>query len=291
MQSPVARSPNPLAYADQGGEYVAPEVPPGPTSKEAHRAAKQRQSRFPSPVARRRRPVSNLAEMLKSVKISDAETGDTTDTTDTTNSLEAVKAAEELIAAKQVVDQQDAEQLAKLPLLRPGDVFDEFEGTAKGFRYEDGYSVSYNSSGQYRITVERSKPYDEDKTNAIVTRYPTGMAWMYWTFKTFGDESLSIQECLFRFGMGGWSRPNGMQGKVIFLDESKSMGRSFAIMLCKDGRNALSRKQEQEEGVFRIWRSCIPEELKDVIATGELINVRDGRTAPRWWEMSLQPDN
>jgi hypothetical protein len=280
MSTPVARPPSPVAATDPGGLDVAPEVPPGPSSKELHRAAKEPQARSPSPLKcrRKQRPVAKLEELLNAVKIEDADNGDD-------SALAAIDAAQQLIERKGAADKEDDKELAKLPLLRPGDAFDEFSDGAKGFRYMDGHHVSYNAKGQYRVSAERSRPYENDKVHAIVTRFPTGLSWMYWTNNKFGSESLSLEECLFRFGMAGWKRPSGMQGKVIYLDDTKTMDCAFTLMLSHDGCNALSRQQEQNAGVFRVWRSAVPDRIQKVITTGELINVRNSHEAPRWWDM------
>lgn len=273
---------SPQSPADSGGN-LSSEAPRGPTAKELHRSAKQPQARSPSPTKARRqpRPVTNLEELLKNASVNDVETCDK-------SALAAVDVAQQLIKEKDEVDRQDAEQLANLPLLRAGEVFNELADGAKGFRYEDGYQVSYNTRGEYRVSTERSEHYEKDTVHVIVTQYPTGLSFMYWTNKTFGDEALSLEECLFRFGMAGWKRPNGMQGKVIYLDETQSLSNCFTLMLChNNGRNVASRQQEKDPEVFRVWRSAVPDELKDVIATGELINVRNGKKAPRWFEMEL----
>lgn len=282
MFAPTAPPPSPIADTDRGSRDVAPEAPRGPTSKELHRAAKAKapQARSPSPRKGRRKssPVANLEQLMNSVKINDSETGDE-------SAMAAIDAAQQLIEQKDLADKEDAKELAKLPLLSPGDVFDEFSDGAKGFRYKDGYAISYNAKGEYRVSEERSGPFDKDKVHVIVTQYPKGLSWMYWTDKKLGSNSLALEECLFRFGMAGWTRPSGMQGKVIYLDETKSMSQAFTIMLCHNGRNALSRQHEQEPAVFRVWRSAVPDHVQKVITTGELINVRNSHDAPRWWEM------
>lgn len=280
MFAPTAPPPSPIADTDPGGLDVAPEAPRGPTSKELHRAAKAPQGRSPSPRKGRRKPspVANLEQLMNSVKINDSETGDE-------SAMAAIDAAQQLIEQKELADKEDAKELAKLPFLNPGDVFDEFSDGAKGFRYKDGHAVSYNAKGEYRVSKERSKPFEKDKVHVIVTRYPKGLSWMYWTDNKLGSNSMTLEECLFRFGMAGWTRPSGMQGKAIYLDDTKSMSQAFTIMLCHDGRNALSRQQEQEQGVYRVWRCSVPDHIQKVITAGELINVRNSHDAPRWWEM------
>jgi hypothetical protein len=197
--------------------------------------------------------------------------------------FDALKTAEKLIDDKSNADLQDTTNLLNLPILNPGDTFYERCSTAKGFRYKDGYSVSYNFLSEYKVSTERQEPYDKDKFHFVLTKYPTGLAWMYWTNKTF--TGLTIEECVLKFGIGGWHNSKGVKVKVIFTDDSKTIQNSFLIMICFGGCNIMSKFQEQDKDVFRVWRSAVPDLIQNLIVVGELINLRNGINAPMWWDV------
>jgi len=277
MPTPVKHAPDLDALAP---EDCASDLP---AAEDAHRRGKAVQAlRYPSPrkdARRRSPPARKLEDLLSSVSLEDHD-----DTQATQGALGAADAAEELIAEKAVADQDYQEQVNELPLLKPGEKLMNHE-VGMGFRVRDGYKVCYDID---YIVVEKKRAalYDKDKIWVYVAKWPAGFSWMYWTDATFGEENLTIGQCAIRFGMATFSKPFGVQTKEIFLDSRMTRENSFVIAIVTDDKDqVMSRQKEQNADVYRVWRSEVPNNIKQTIQLRELMNIRQRSTHVRWWEM------
>ena len=138
------------------------------------------------------------------------------------------------------------------------------------------------------IVVEKKRDalYDKSKIWVFVSTWPAGFAWMYWTDAKFGEEELTLDQCAIRFGMAIFSKPGGCQTKEIFLDSRMTSENSFVIAIVLDGKDqVMSRQKEKNADVYRVWRSDVPNSIKQTIQLRELMNIRQQSTHVRWWEM------
>jgi hypothetical protein len=260
---------------------VAPESPAPPAAEPGHRNGKQPVSRHPSPVkGRRKQPsVSDLQKQFDKVKLNTVE-----EPVEVEKSLAAIDAAEELMAQKAVSDEDYHKQVNELPLLNPGQKIMNCD-IGMGFRVRDGYKVSYDINS-VTAAKKRDALYDKNKIWVYVAKWPGGFSWMYWTDATFGDEKLTLGQCAIRFGMGIFSKPGRCHTKEIFLDSRMTGENSFVIAIVLDGKDqVMSRQKEQTADVYRVWRSEVPQDIKQTIQLRELINIRQKSDRVRWWEM------
>ena len=195
---------------------------------------------------------------------------------------ETIKNAQKLLQEKVEADNDFVAQTSNLPLLEPGQQLKQDE-VGLGFRVKIGYKVSFSSKGGCKVSEDKDSNCDDDTTVlTFVTRFPHGLAWVYWTDEKF--DKYSLGECAIKFGLGGYAK-NGLQSKVIFLDESRTFGNCFLLALTKNGIHILSRTSEENTGIYRLFRSAVPQNIKDTICLRELISVRQCIAEPRFWYM------
>ena len=195
--------------------------------------------------------------------------------------VRAIDEANALIDMKSKSNEEFTLQTANLPLLSAGQELKSSD-IGMGFRVLDGYGVYFGSRGGVRISETRDSDYNADKIRVFVMKYPHGLAWVYWSDLKFGENDHTLEHCVVNFGMGGWVR-NGLQAKVIFLDETRSLRNCFTMALTKDGNQIMSKSNEENAMVYRVFRSEVPEHLQRTIALRELLSIRQKVDEARWW--------
>lgn len=206
---------------------------------------------------------------------------------DTERALGVLSAAEQLMRDKDEADKADKEQLDKLPVLESGQVVLE-ENVGMGFCIRDGYQLAYNGRGDIKVSEKREGTYDKNKLHAIVMKYPAGCAWTYWTYEPIGPEGLPLGECINKFGMATIHRPSkDMMIKIAYVSKACTLDECFILFANRPhrGGQALVKSCEEDESVFRVYRSAVPDDIKTVIALRELLNVREQCQHTRFWEM------
>ena len=274
--------PSPTSSPFLGGAVAPPESPLSPAVESEHRDGKKPRSRHPSPMKGRRRsyPASSLEQEFNTFKIG------TVEDVDMKSPLAVLDVAKDLIEHKSSADVEYFEQVGQLPLLEPGQTIAN-KDIDMGFRVCDGYKVLYDIDST-SIDKHHNALYDETKVWVFVAKWPSGLSWMYWTDALFGDEKekLTLGECAVRFGIGIFSKPNGCTTKEVFLDSRTTAENSFVIAVALDGSGqVMSRQKETNADVYRVWRSEIPQNIKESIQLRELINIRQKSDHVRWWEM------
>jgi hypothetical protein len=210
---------------------------------------------------------------------------------DMRNILETTHLAEELIAAKAQAQKSDAKQLEMLPMLKPGQITSR-ESCPMGFRYKDGYRPTICTSGICKLSNERSPDYDDAIVHNVLLKWPSGMAWCYWTNLRVGPGVLTLEECMIQFGTAimEYTEDNGKQRirfKIIYLDKSLNIYNSFVLFRYNyfTGMQTPVDDYESDLSVKRIYRSDVPQELQNAILLVEAIALKKGSTYPHFWEM------
>lgn len=198
--------------------------------------------------------------------------------------LNAVDYAEQLIDEKKQADVAQQQAFNTLPLLNPGKLYSAKEAQ-HGFRILDGYTLSFNASGEVKVGKSRDETATLGKTLTIMPHTADGsLAWVYWNFE------LDLHNAMINYGMGGWiDSKRDIRAKVIYLNAERCSKPTKCFFLAmdrpSDGSRILIKGSENDPKVMRIYQSAIPDDLKPLIALRELINVRDGGNIPGFWEM------
>lgn len=261
-----------MAPVFDGGEF--------PRVEELHRAGKGTGERHPSPLkGRRKTPARSIDDLLKNVKITDHVEDDAS----TAKALGVLNYATELIDSKAKVDSEFEKQVSTLPLLSPGDVLKK-DDVGWGFRVHDGNTVLISTLGDVKIESGKN---DSDKIKAVVMKYPKGVSWGYWSYETLGPNKMTLSECLTKFGTGVMEPSEGVKVKVIFLTEELSTkpGNFFIVFVLNGEEQVNVKGQEASNSVFRVFRSCVPHDIRNSIEAHHLINIRNENANPIFWEM------
>ena len=198
--------------------------------------------------------------------------------------LDAADYAEQLIDERKKADVAVQQAFNTLPLFRPGKLYSA-EEAQHGFRVLDGCALSFNASGEVKVSKSRDETATLGKTLTIMPQTADGsLAWIYW------NSDLDLHNAMINYGMGGWvDSKRDLRAKVIYLDPTRSNEPSKCFFLAMDrpvdGSRILVKGSEKDPKVMRIYQSAIPNDLKKFIALRELINVRDGGDVAGFWKM------
>ena len=288
---------------DESG--VAPPHPPR-VSRE-HRDDKEKK-RYPSPLKKTNHakpPLKSLQRMLE--ELNDVSLDD-----NTTTAVDAAKNAADLIRARDASDNEAQKELEKLPIIFTDTEIDH-NAVGMGFRVPDGCRVSRCINGDYSVSGGHK---DSEIHHAILTQYPDGFSWMYWTKQKFGHKGneYDLGECARHYGMATVATRRGIRKKIIFTDESRSEDHSFTIaaqttegaqvdILQMFPRNdegnppwisvrlpsptqaSPSTIERDDDSVYILFRSCMPPDVKNHILIRELLDMKQRDRPLRWWEM------
>lgn len=272
---------------------AAPNGFPAPYAKPGQLEHNAPESRHPSPL--RGGGMKELRESLDA-KASLQEDDDADDTLQ--NTLNIVNDAEGLVCSKKRADAEYTAQIAKLPLLQPGQTV-RYDDIGMGFRIHDGYKVHYFSDTLI-VGTRRADGANAAKTRAYVHQWPFGYAWMYWSSKRFGHEALTLEQCAVKFGVRVHSnrlddgKPGRWIRKEVLLADPNSAAsggrtpndqRGFIIAILADGKQIMSQQKEDDAGVYRVWRSDVPRAIQTTIKLRETHDTLQKSQCPRWWEM------
>ena len=281
---PIHASPQPM----RGGK-PAPVSPleddetEHPRAEEEHRAGKGEGRRYPSPrKGRRAAPARNIEELFKSVQIKD--TADDDD--ETAKVLDLLHTATELVEAKAARDAAFDKSVADLPLLQVGDVLKKNE-VGFGFRVKESDNVCMNTNGDVKIIEGDWASSKKDSVKAVIIKYQTGFAWTYWSNDKVGKGGKTLAECLRDYGTATKKTASGFLVKGVFLTNelSSAPGKFFTLAVMKDGDQGPVKQQEEDDSVYRVFRSCVPAEINDAINLHQLVNIRNQNQGKLFWEM------
>ena len=204
---------------------------------------------------------------------------------DTERALEALNSASELIDDKAKADAADQEQLDRLPILKPGQVVKR-EDVGNGFRLLDGYGLAYNGRGDIKVGDTREGSFDKEKIHSIVMKYPAGCVWSYWTDAPLGPKGLQLGECINTYGTGTLHRPGkDLRIKFAYVSDACTIEESFFLFAAAHGGQVMLKICEDEDSVFRVYRSAMTDDIKSIIALREMLNIRQQCSVARFWEL------
>jgi len=283
---PATPCQNPVLAPELGQSTEFPRV------EEAHRAAKTA-PRHPSPLKQGRRPASskNIKDLFDAMNIDPKKevednlkaSCDADEVEQLSKVIGAIEHASNLIEVKKKEEEAFKKMTEELPLLMPGSMLKRNE-IGFGFRVRECDTVLYSSKGD--VKVVENKGDTSTKIKAIIMKYKDSLAWNYWSSERMGPNNKTLSECVFEYGLGGWQKGN-IKCKGVYLSSDRSFNEHhfFVLAMEADGEQIMSARQEANLAVARIFRSALPEDIKKVIHTRELLNVRQGIEKSSWWAM------
>lgn len=250
-----------------------------PRVENDHRAGKLR---YPSPRKGRPKSNRNTEELLKNVKISDK----TEDDEETARMLDVLHTATDLVESKVTKDKDFKRSIETFPHLQVGDMLKK-KDVGFGFRVNESSNVSMMTNGDVKITEGDSASTSSEKIVAVIMKYQRGFAWCYWTNDKIGSQGKTLSECLRDYGTGVKQTEEGIYIKGVFLTEelSTSTGKFFTLAVMKKDEQFHSVQQEKNDSVFRVFRSCVPTYINDIINLHHLVNIRNQNKGRLFWDM------
>lgn len=271
---------------------TSPKLTPEPEDTDTHEFsedAKFGAKRHPSPLKTRHKPVApkSMEDLLKATSLRG-----TCDDKDLAHEKvnEAVDAAQRLLEDKNQRDVDFKTSIEHLPLLKPGDII-RAQNIGFGFRMYTDDRLEYSNNGDVRVLSKADVQSRCGDIVPIITTYESGCAWMYWSNELMGPNNKTLEQCVMEYGMSGYERAD-LKLKGIYLtdpDDPNKKGTKFSpdnfftIMLENAGKQIRSKRNEDDSSTYRVHRSCLPPELKNLILARELTNVRQGVERSSWW--------
>ena len=253
-----------------------------PRCEDAHRAGKTSARRHSSPVkGRRSPPARSLEDAFNNIKIKEA-----VDDCEHSDVLDLLNTADVLVDSKVAKDEEFEKFASQLPLLSEGD-FLASKDVGVGFRVREDNEVLMDVGGNFKVMAGGGFVSRKDNIKTILMKYQSGFAWCYWTREKIGKGGKTLAECLRDYGSGVKRTTSGLVVKGVFLSEElcPSAGKFFTLAVLKDEMQIPVKQQEEKESVFRVFRSCVPLDIKDAVNLHQLINVRNKNPGKMFWEM------
>ena len=231
---------------------------------------------------------------MKNLQVDDRDDDDP----ELANILDVLHTASDLIDAKIKKEDEFKESTTQLPFLEVGDSLSKYKIGA-GFRVDENSNVSMSWNGDVKIL--NGGLGKTGRTKTVLFKYTSGFAWCYWTFAKIGEGGKELYECLRDYGTGVVKdERHHVLRKGVFLTKELSTDPAkfftLAVMAISDwkfgtypqlhnGMQLQVSQKEEDKEVFRIFRSCVPPGIDDVIKFHELINIRNENEGKLFWEM------
>lgn len=230
---------------------------------------------------------------MKNLQVDDRDDDDP----ELANILDVLHTASDLIDAKIKKEDEFKESTTQLPFLEVGDSL-ERGAIGAGFRVDENSNVSMSWCGN--VTILNGGLGNSGRTKTVLFKYTSGFAWCYWTFAKIGEGGKELYECLRDYGTGvkkDVDRHVFLKGVFLTKELSTDPGKFFTLAAVAidggfgghpqlhNGMQLFVSQKEKDKEVFRIFRSCVPHGIDDVIKFHELINIRNENEGKLFWEM------
>lgn len=148
---------------------------------------------------------------------------DEDDDTTTASAIDLIDRASALISEQESKQKLADAENEKLPLLCAGKVYPH-DFVKNGYRVMDGCKVHYNQREDVRVSSDRVAPFEENKTNVVLTSSDDGnIPWVYYNSHFRNGEGHDLAQCIINHGLGGWhDKKRDVRCKCVYLDADRS---------------------------------------------------------------------
>lgn len=247
--------------------------------EDAHRSGKPSQRRCPSPTKGARAPRRDIAELLEATSLEGGDEG-------VGKVMDVVDTAQAFVEANEARKAEFKKATAELPLLLPGNELKK-QDAQFGFRVHEDSVVEMSSAGNFRVLERKCAPKADEAVQAIVLKYQSGFAWCYWANSLVGPEKKPLASCLTEYGTAVIDKGNGLFVKGVFLTKQASTrhDKFFVLAVVLNGDQITASGQEKDDTVFRVFRSKVPLQIREVIDLHQLVCLRNESKKASFWEM------